>query len=54
MAILTVEFKDRVEGLDEVTCKGISADPMNDDYFIITFDKNDIWIVPMRNIKHIR
>jgi len=53
MGILNVEFKERVEGLDEVTCKGISSDPLNESNFLIVFSENEIWEVPLTNIKHI-
>lgn len=53
MGILNIEFKQKVEGLDEVTCNSISSDPMNGKYFILSFGVNDIWIVPIINIKHI-
>lgn len=53
MDILNIEFKQKVDGLDIVTCKSISSDPMNDNNFILVFNENEIWEVPLKNIKHI-
>jgi hypothetical protein len=51
--MIKVEFKNEVNGLNEVICERISSDPMNEDYFLIVFNIDELWEVPIKNVKHI-